>query len=123
MIQGDVMVRSYISVTGADGRSCFYRSERVFDAYDSHGMPVVKEVFGVSPELKPCLAKKPYSVVGRYYVKAFGGFLLLKPAFYFEPPRDGSAYPTKGEKGDAGPAGPAGPQGKPGVGAPASKPG
>jgi hypothetical protein len=117
MLQGDAMVRSYIAVTGADGRSCFYRSERVFDAYDGRGMPVVKEVFGVSPELKPCLAKRPYSVVGRYYVRAFGG-LLLKPAFYFEPPRDGVAQPiTKGDKGDTGPAGP---QGKPGV---AGKPG
>jgi hypothetical protein len=87
LIQGDVMVRSYITVTGADGRSCFFRGERIFDAFDSHGMPVIKEVFSASPELKPCLASRPYSVVGRYYVKAFGGLMLLKPAFYFEPPR------------------------------------
>jgi hypothetical protein len=87
MIQGDAMVRTYITVTGADGRSCFFRGERVFDAFDSNGSPVIKEVFGADPALKPCLAKKPYSVVGRYYVKAFGGLMLLKPAFYFEPPR------------------------------------
>jgi hypothetical protein len=87
LIQGDALVRTYIAVTGADGRSCFFRSERVFEAYDASGQPISKETFLVDPDLKPCLASRPYSVVGRYYVKAFGGLMLLKPVFYFEPPR------------------------------------
>jgi hypothetical protein len=87
MLQGEAVVRTYVTVIGANGRRCFFRSERVFDAYDADGMPVTTEVFSVDPDLKPCLASKPYSVVGRYYVKAFGGLMLLKPAFYFEPPR------------------------------------
>jgi hypothetical protein len=87
LLQGDALVRSYISVIGADGRSCFFHSERIFEANDAQGLPIAKETFSVSDDLKPCLASRPYSVVGRYYVKAFGGLMLLKPVFYFEPPR------------------------------------
>jgi hypothetical protein len=87
LIQGDALVRTYITVTGADGRSCFFRSERVFEAFDATGLPITKERFTVDPDLKPCLASRPYSVVGRYYVKAFNGLMFLKPVFYFEPPR------------------------------------
>jgi hypothetical protein len=121
LLQGDAIVRSYISVIGSDGRSCFYHSERIFEANDAQGLPITKETFSVAPDLKPCLASRPYSVVGRYFVKAFGG-LLLKPVFYFEPPRgeDGRApgrqgeQGEKGDTGDTGPTGPTGPQGKPG---------
>jgi hypothetical protein len=88
LLQGDAMVESYIAVTGADGHSCYFRSRRVFEAYDATGQPITKETFIVAPELKPCLASRPYSVVGRYYVKAFNGLMLLKPVFYFEPPRE-----------------------------------
>jgi hypothetical protein len=87
LLQGDAIVRSYISVLGADGRSCFFRSERIFEANDAQGLPVTKERFKVASDLKPCLDSRPYSVVGRYYVKAFNGLMLLKPVFYFEPPR------------------------------------
>jgi hypothetical protein len=118
LLQGDTIVRSYISVIGSDGRSCFYHSERIFEANDAQGLPITKETFKVAEDLKPCLASRPYSVVGRYFVKAFGGVLLLKPVFYFEPPRgeDGRApgrQGEQGEKGDTGPAGPVGPQGPP----------
>jgi hypothetical protein len=87
MIQGDAMVRSYVTVIGADGRSCFERVERVMEAFDMNGAPITRETFAAPASLKPCLDSHPYTVVGRYYVRTFGGLMLLKPAFYFEPPR------------------------------------
>lgn len=89
LIRGEVLVRSYIEVTGANGQNCFDRDERPYSAETSSGKPITKDVFEVPPQLIPCLNSTPYTIVGQFYVKAFGGIVPLKPTFYFEPPRGG----------------------------------
>lgn len=86
LMRGDVVAKSFVTVVGANGRSCYDRDERVYDAVNGAGTIITKEVFAAPTRLKPCLDSAPFTVVARFHVKV-AGFVTLKPTFYFEPPR------------------------------------
>lgn len=82
----DVVVKELLTVTGADGRSCYYRSEHTYSPFTGTGSPITQEIFTAPEALRPCLDRKPYTMVGRYHTYLI--FLPLKPTWYFEPPRE-----------------------------------
>lgn len=86
MSRSDVMVRSFITVTSADGLECSDRDEKPYEPFDAKGMAKTAETFAVPPELERCFENPPYTIVGRFQVK-LGGWIPLKPTYYFEPPR------------------------------------
>jgi hypothetical protein len=86
MGDNDTVVRSYVTVTGSDGHACYHRAERVYAPFDELGNPKTWDMFPVPADLKPCLDKAPYTLVGRF--NTFISILPLKPTWYFEPPRD-----------------------------------
>lgn len=86
LVKEDVVVKSYISVTGSDGETCFDRDERVYSPFDDEGTPKTTDVFHVPERLKKCLDSAPYELVGRFHTSLLG-LLNLKPTWYFEPPR------------------------------------